>query len=135
MRGQDFQSSLFYCYCLNTTGSYNAFWTARTKDYTPVAHVYNAFAKLFKAQDQVEVITDTFDAHVLAAKNGDNVYALISNYQSLAKSIQIAVPASKKESVKLYRLTEKYGFVFEREIPTEQSWVYLAPGAIYFIEG
>lgn len=122
-------------YCLNSTGSYNAFWTARTKEYTPVAHVYNAFSKLFKAKDQVEVVTDRFDAPVLAVKKGDKVYALISNYQSLAKSIQIAVPASKKESVKLYRLTEQFGFVFEREIPTEQSWVYLAQGKVYFIEG
>ena len=70
----------------------------------------------------------------LGVKKGDKVYALISNYQSLAKSIQIAVPASKKESAKMYRLSEKYGFVFEREIPTEESWVYLAPGTVYFIE-
>lgn len=121
-------------YCLNSTSSYNAFWNPRTKEYTPVAHVYNAFSKLFKAQDQVEVITDRFDAPVLATKKDDKIYALISNYQSLAKATQIAIPASKKESAKLYRLTENFGFVFEREIPTEENWVYLAPGAVYFIE-
>lgn len=121
-------------YCLNSTSGYNGFWDTRTKEYSPVAHVFNAFSKLFKAKNQIEVISDGFDAPVLAAKNDDNIYAIISNYQSQAKSIKISIPSSNSKNAKLYRLTEKFGFVFEREIPTKESWVYLAPGAMYFIE-
>lgn len=121
-------------YCLNSTSSYNAFWITRTKEYTPVAHVYNAFSKLFNSDGQVEVETDGFDAPVLAAKKSEKVYALISNYQASAKSIKICINVSREKSYKLYRLTEKFGFVYEKEISTEETWVYLAPGAVYFIE-
>ena len=121
-------------YCLNSVGGYNAFWETRTKEYTPVAHVYNAFAKLFNSDGQVEVITDRFDVPILATKKGEKIYALLSNYQSSAKSIKISIPNINKKSYKLYRLTEKFGFVYEKELPSEETWVYIAPGSVYFID-
>jgi hypothetical protein len=133
IRMQDSSIDMAQYYCLNSTSSYNGFWDARTKEYTPVAHVFNAFSKLYNSDGQVEIKYDGFDAPTLSTKKDDKIYALISNYQSFAKSIKLTIENSKEKTAKLYRLTEKYGFVFEREINTKDSWIYLAPGAIYML--
>ena len=57
---------------------------------------------------------------------------------SASENIVLGIKDNKKFKLsevdkKVAEITEKYGFVFEREINTKDSWIYLAPGAIYML--
>lgn len=120
-------------YCLNTMSAYNGFWDLRTKELSPVAHVYRAFSKLFKAGEQLEIKAEKCEPTVLAVKGDGKTYILGSTYASGQNTFNISVDGAK-ETGKIYRLTDKYGFIFEKKFNTVDNQLCFAPNSVYLLE-
>lgn len=121
-------------YCLNSTSGYNGFWDTRTKEFSPVAHVFRAFSKLFLSGEQLDVKKEKLEPPVLAVKCADNrTYVLISTYSSAQKTVKINVENASGKG-RIFRLTEKYGFSFDKEFDASGDYVYFAPNTVYLLE-
>lgn len=123
-------------YVASITSSYNGLMDIRTDEYTPVTHVFWAFNKLYRAGIQIKVNSSFREPDVIAAKSKDGkIYALISNYKKVPCSSVLEIEGSKTETVKIFRLEEKAGFKFVREVsPVEKERFYFEPNGVYFLE-
>ena len=97
-------------YCLSPQSLYNGFIYLRTKEYTPVIHVFAAFDKLFRACNASEISASENAPYCIAAKCGDKRFMLISNYAKPETTERIVVENGNNKFVKLYELKGAEGF-------------------------
>ena len=105
---------------------YNGLLYMRSGDYTPVAHAFNKFSNLFRADGEVEIISNSSEPYAVAAKSGDTVCALISSYRKPASSFNLEIPGKK---IKIWGLCDAgFGYIKEAEdsvrLPLSQYTVY-----------
>jgi len=99
-------------YCVSAQGSYNGMYeNLRTKAYSPVIHVFAMFKHLFNAKDEVLVEKSDNEPAVIAASDGKDIYALISNYQADDKMIDIKIDGLNGKTAYLYELVSGKGCV------------------------
>lgn len=120
-------------YCLNSTSGYNGFWNTRTKELTPVAHLYRVFSILFKEGKQLAIETQNHEPTVLAVNCKGKTMVLISTYAQTQKTFKIEIENAKGTG-KIYRLSDKYGFTFDKEFNASDDWIYCAPKTVYLLE-
>ena len=129
---QEERVDLAQYYDASRMSSYNGLLTYRTQEFTPVAHVFAAFNKLFKAENELKVEKDEREPYSIAASDGENILTLISNYGKEKSSLVVELP--EKMRARLYKLTDSDAFVLEGEYVTPALTFACDKNATYFIE-
>jgi len=113
-------------YVASQPSVYNGLLYMRSGDYTPVAHAFNKFSNLFRADAALTVESNSSEPYAVAAKKGDTVYALISSYRKNGDSFNLEVPGKK---IKIWGLSDGgFGYLKEAEgsvrLPLSKYTVY-----------
>ena len=96
-------------YVLSPLSSYNGWLDLRTNKFTSVIDVFAAFSRLYRAENQVDVVTTRDAPNVIAAKAKDGAtYALITTYQKEEERIKVSFDGVKTFGV--YELMDDSGF-------------------------
>jgi hypothetical protein len=108
---------------------YNGLLYMRTGEYTPVAHVFHEFNKMFRSDGALEIESTPSEPYAIAAKCGDTVRALISNYRKSSSSVTVNIPGKK---IKVFGLCDGgFGKLFEAD---EKVNLALSSYTVYYIE-
>ena len=105
---------------------YNGLLYMRSGGFTPVTHAFNAFNKIFKAGEQLEIESNGSEPYALAARDGDTTYALISSYKKASNVFTLDMPGKR---ITVSALSDAgFGIVREAEdsisLPTSAYTVY-----------
>ena len=124
-------------YCLSVDSRYNGMMNLRTDAFTPVMHVFWAFNKIYRAENQLKSESLMIEPSILASidKNG-KIYILLSNYQRcIGRANEFEIIGAENKVAKIYKLTDKCGFVFQREFALDSEHnLYTEPNGIYYVE-
>ena len=108
---------------------YNGLLYMRTGEYTPVAHVFHEFNKMFRSDGALEIESTPSEPYAIATKCGDTVRALISNYRKSSSSVTVNIPGKK---IKVFGLCDGgFGKLFEAD---EKVNLPLSSYTVYYIE-
>ena len=113
-------------YVASQPSVYNGLLYMRSGGYTPVAHVFSKFNKMFRSEGALEIVSNASEPYAIAAKDGDTSYVLISSYRKNADSVKLQMPGKR---MKIYGLSDGgFGFLYDAEdelrLPTSQYTVY-----------
>ena len=115
-------------YDLNPASRYNGWIDLRTRQITPVAYVFQAFAELFERRVQTRIRSERNEPAAIAAMTEGNLVALISNYGGKNVDVPLMIDTARPcRIISLLELTER-GFVpagFASRIPMAKDSVYL----------
>jgi len=76
---------------------YNGLLYMRSGGFTPVAHAFNKFNTLYRADGALEIESNPSEPYAIAAKDGETKRLLISNYRKAANSFNLEMPGMKME--------------------------------------
>ena len=116
-------------YVASQPSLYNGLLYMRNGDFTPVAHAFNKFNKLFRGECGLLIETNLSEPYAIAAKDGDTVHALISNYRKVASSFNLEMPGKE---IKVYGLCDA-GFGLVREAK-DKIMLPLSQYTVYYVE-
>lgn len=116
-------------YVASQPSVYNGLLYMRTGDYTPVAHVFHMFSKLFTSDGALEIESNLSEPYAIAAKEGDVTHLLISNYKKASSSVKLEMPGKK---MKIYGLCDG-GFGMLREAQ-DFAELPLSSYTVYYVE-
>ena len=113
-------------YVASQPSVYNGLLYMRTGAFTPVAHAFHEFNKLFHSDGALEIISNSSEPYAIAAKSGDLTRALISNYRKEASVLKLELPG---KSFKVFGLCDGgFGLLCEGkdiiELPLSSYTVY-----------
>lgn len=113
-------------YVASQPSVYNGLLYMRSGEYTPVAHAFNKFSNLFRADAALAVESNSSEPYAIAAKKGDTVCALISSYRKNCDSFNLEIPDKK---IKIWGLSDGgFGYLKEGEgsvrLPVSKYTVY-----------
>ena len=116
-------------YVASQPSLYNGLLYMRNGDYTPVAHAFHEFNKLFRSECGLEIESNLSEPYAIAAKDGETVHALISNYRKCAASFNLEIPGKE---IKVYGLCDA-GFGLVREAK-DNITLPLSQYTVYYVE-
>ena len=119
-------------YCLSANATYNGMLYQRTNRFTPVIHVFRAFADIFELGQQIQICRDKDDPYAVGTTNGLVSKVLISNYNNVGKNLKIEGFTQKK--FKIFKLSGDDGFVLINENAVDLCEFYCDTNDIYFLE-
>ena len=113
-------------YVASQPSIYNGLLYMRTGKFTPVAHAFHEFNKLFHSDGQLEIVSNSSEPYALAARLGGVTHVLISNYRKAGCGFKLELPG---KSFKVYGLCDAgFGLLFEGkdeiELPLSSYTVY-----------
>ena len=79
----------------NSPSVYNGLLYMRTGEFTPVAHAFHEFSKLFRGDGALEIESNSSEPYAIAAKDGGVTRVLISNYRKPASTVTVELPGKK----------------------------------------
>ena len=108
---------------------YNGLLYMRSGEFTPVAHTFHAFNKLFRGDGALRIESAPNEPYAVAAKSGDKTHLLVSNYKGKEESFTLNMPNKKMQVFALCdsgfgKLCEAHGSV---TLP-------LASYTVYYVE-
>ena len=108
---------------------YNGITYMRSGGLTPVAHAFHAFSKIYRAENEVEIVSNCSEPYAVAATDGDTIYALISSYRKNGDSFKLEMPG---KTMTVYSLSDA-GFGKVREAKSEIS-LPISKYTVYYVE-
>jgi hypothetical protein len=113
-------------YVASQPSVYNGLLYMRTGAFTPVAHAFHEFNKLFHSDGALDIVANSSEPYAIAAKEGEITRALISNYRKAGSVVKLELPGKK---FKIYGLSDGgFGLLFEGsdviELPLSSYTVY-----------
>lgn len=116
-------------YVLSQPSTYNGILYMRTGGFTPVAHVFNAFNKLYHSENSLEIESNPSEPYAIAAKDGDTTHVLISNYHKMSSSVTVNMPG---KTISVSGLCDGgFGKLFVAE---NQVTLSLSQYSVYYLE-
>ena len=116
-------------YVASQPSVYNGLLYMRTGDFTPVAHAFNKFNKLFLSDGAVEIESNGSEPYAVAAKCGGVTHLLLSNYRKPASSFNLNMPGKKMQ---IYGLCDGgFGKLYDR---CDSVTLPLSSYTVYYIE-
>ena len=79
-------------YVITQPSVYNGLLYMRTGGFTPVAHVFNAFNKIYLAKNSLNIESNSSEPYAIASTDGDTTHVLISNYRKMSSSVTVNMP-------------------------------------------
>ncbi len=108
---------------------YNGLLYMRTGAFTPVAHAFHEFNKLFRSDGALDIVANSSEPYAIAAKEGGITRALISNYRKAGSVVKLELPG---KSFKIYGLSDGgFGLLFEG---TDVIELPLSSYTVYYVE-
>ena len=101
----------------------------RSGAFTPVAHAFHEFSKIFKAGNELAIESNLSEPYAVAATDGNMTYALISSYRKNGDSFKLEMPGKK---MTVFSLSDA-GFGKVREAENEIS-LPMSKYTVYYVE-
>ena len=101
----------------------------RSGGFTPVAHAFNKFNTLYRADGALEIESNPSEPYAIAAKDGETTRLLVSNYRKAASSFKLEMPGMKMEISSLS--DAGFGKVLDA---TDEITLPLSAYTVYYIE-
>jgi len=128
-RMQQLPIDLAQYYVATQPSVYNGLTYMRTGEFTPVAHVFNAFSKIYKAENSLKIESNLSEPYALAAESDGKTYVLISSYKKASQSFDLHMPGKK---MRIHGLCDAgLGLVREAE---DSVTLPMSEYSVYFVE-
>ena len=116
-------------YVASQPSVYNGLLYMRTGAFTPVAHAFHEFSKLFRSEGELEIVANSSEPYAIAARDGELTRVLISNYRKAGSTVKLELPG---KSFKVYGLSDGgFGLLSEGESVIELP---LSSYTVYYVE-